>query len=72
MAPWPELENAQHNTSQYIEGATSQQSTTAAKEKETDKSKCRSRSRRLALRGDPRRLRLGSSFLLASALCLGR
>ncbi|XP_011385061.1 sodium-dependent phosphate transport protein 2B-like, partial [Pteropus vampyrus] len=37
MAPWPELENAQHNPDKYIEGATSQQSTTATKEKETDK-----------------------------------
>uniref|UniRef100_A0A671DKP2 Sodium-dependent phosphate transport protein 2B n=1 Tax=Rhinolophus ferrumequinum TaxID=59479 RepID=A0A671DKP2_RHIFE len=37
MAPWPELENAQHNPNKYIEGATSQQPTPALKGKETDK-----------------------------------
>ncbi|XP_027945225.1 sodium-dependent phosphate transport protein 2B [Eumetopias jubatus] len=37
MAPWPELENAQPNPSKYMEGATSQQSTTPGKGKETNK-----------------------------------
>nr|KAF6432395.1 solute carrier family 34 member 2 [Rousettus aegyptiacus] len=36
MAPWPELENAQQDPDNYIEGATTQQSTTAVKEKETN------------------------------------
>ncbi|XP_008049971.2 sodium-dependent phosphate transport protein 2B [Carlito syrichta] len=37
MAPWPELENAQPDPNKYIEGTSSQQSTTPTKDKETDK-----------------------------------
>lgn len=48
MAPWPELENAQHNPNKYIKGAT-----TAGKDKETDKSKCLSSSPRLPLLWGP-------------------
>lgn len=40
MAPWPKLENAQHNPNKYIEGATSQQPATAVKDKEPNESKC--------------------------------
>ncbi|KAM5284822.1 sodium-dependent phosphate transport protein 2B isoform 1-T2 [Hipposideros larvatus] len=36
MAPWPELENAQHNPNKYIEGAT-----TPGKDKETNKNDTR-------------------------------
>ncbi|XP_029788430.1 sodium-dependent phosphate transport protein 2B isoform X2 [Suricata suricatta] len=35
MAPWPQLENAQPNPNKYTEGATSQQSTTPGKVKDT-------------------------------------
>ncbi|XP_030888053.1 sodium-dependent phosphate transport protein 2B isoform X1 [Leptonychotes weddellii] len=41
MAPWPELENAQPNPSKYMEGTTSQQSTTPGKGKEPDKNDTR-------------------------------
>nr|XP_006207069.2 sodium-dependent phosphate transport protein 2B isoform X1 [Vicugna pacos] len=37
MAPWPEVENAQPNSDKYIEGTAGQQSTTLAKDKETNK-----------------------------------
>lgn len=67
MAPWPELENAQQDPDNYIEGATTQQSTTAAKEKETNESKCRSCGPRLALRGDPQETQ--AWFLIPLGLC---
>lgn len=73
MAPWPELENSQHDPNKYIEGATSQQPTPALKGKETDNSKCLSSSScSLACCGEPRSLRPDSSLLLAFAVCLGR
>lgn len=57
MAPWPELENAQPNPSKYMEGTTSQQSTTPGKGKEPDKSKCCSSCPSLTSCEGPRRLR---------------
>lgn len=48
MAPWPELENAQPDPNKYMEGDTSQQSTTPGKGKDTSQSKCQSSRPRLA------------------------